>query len=118
MLRSITFIRFVHTAIFVFFNVIMAVVLYEVIVDKISTLTHMDRSRLVRNRRNRSDGKRGDVSAYDLRRKLGIISRSSHRHFLLAEVVRRSHFHDLWWLAGSCTPAARDEIVPALDFYR
>ena len=39
MLNSITFIRFVHTAIFVFFNVIMAVLLYEVVFDKISSLT-------------------------------------------------------------------------------
>jgi hypothetical protein len=39
MLHSITFIRFVHTAIFVFFNVIMAVLLYEVTADKISILT-------------------------------------------------------------------------------
>ena len=39
MLHSIAFIRFVHTAIFVFFNVIMAVLLYEVVADKISILT-------------------------------------------------------------------------------
>ena len=39
MLNSITFIRFVHTAIFVFFNIIMAVLLYEVTADKISILT-------------------------------------------------------------------------------
>ena len=39
MLRSIAFIRFVHTAIFAFFNVIMAVLLYEVVADKISILT-------------------------------------------------------------------------------
>jgi ABC-type multidrug transport system permease subunit len=39
MLHSIAFIRSVHTAIFVFFNVVMAVLLYEVIVDKISILT-------------------------------------------------------------------------------
>ena len=39
MLQSIAFIRFVHTAIFVFFNVIMAVLLYEVVADKISILT-------------------------------------------------------------------------------
>lgn len=39
MLHSISFIRLVHTAIFVFFNLIMAILLYEVVVDKISTLT-------------------------------------------------------------------------------
>lgn len=39
MLRSISFIRFVHTAIFLFFNVVMAVLLYEVVVDNISPLT-------------------------------------------------------------------------------
>jgi len=39
MLHSIAFIRFVHTAIFVFFNVVTAVLLYEVVADKISILT-------------------------------------------------------------------------------
>ena len=39
MLHSISFIRFVHTAIFVFFNVVTAVLLYEVVADKISILT-------------------------------------------------------------------------------
>ena len=39
MLRSIAFIRFVHSAIFIFFNIIMAVLLYEVTADKISILT-------------------------------------------------------------------------------
>jgi len=39
MLHSITFVRSVHSAIFVFFNIIMAILLYEVIVDKISILT-------------------------------------------------------------------------------
>ena len=39
MLRSIDFIRFLHTAVFVFFNIIMAVLLYEVIADRISILT-------------------------------------------------------------------------------
>jgi len=37
--KRIAFIRFVHTAIFVFFNVIMAVLLYEVVADNISLLT-------------------------------------------------------------------------------
>jgi phosphatidylserine synthase len=36
---SIAFVRAVHTAIFVFFNVVMAVLLYEVVADKISILT-------------------------------------------------------------------------------
>jgi polyferredoxin len=40
-LHSIVFIRFVHTVIFVFFNIIMAVLLYEVIADKISIFTWM-----------------------------------------------------------------------------
>jgi len=39
MLRSIAFIRFVHTAIFAFFNVVTAVLLYEIVADKISILT-------------------------------------------------------------------------------
>lgn len=39
MLHSIAFIRSVHTAIFVFFNIVMAVLLYEVVADKISILT-------------------------------------------------------------------------------
>jgi len=39
MLRSIDFIRFLHTAIFIFFNAVMAVLLYEVIADRISILT-------------------------------------------------------------------------------
>jgi hypothetical protein len=37
--KRIAFIRFVHTVIFLFFNAIMAVLLYEVIADKISILT-------------------------------------------------------------------------------
>ncbi len=37
--KRIAFIRFIHTAIFLFFNVIMAVLLYEVVADKISILT-------------------------------------------------------------------------------
>ena len=37
--KSIAFIRSLHTAIFVFFNVIMAVLLYEVIADRITILT-------------------------------------------------------------------------------
>ena len=39
MLHLIIFIRFVHTAVFIFFNIIMAVLLYEAIADKISILT-------------------------------------------------------------------------------
>jgi hypothetical protein len=39
MLRSITFIRFVHTVIFLILSVILAVFLYEVIVDKITSFT-------------------------------------------------------------------------------
>jgi len=39
MFQSIDFIRFLHTGVFVFFNAIMAVLLYEVIADKISILT-------------------------------------------------------------------------------
>ena len=39
MMHLITFVRFVHIAIFVFFNVVMAVLLYEVVADKISILT-------------------------------------------------------------------------------
>lgn len=39
MLRSITFIRSVHTAIFIFLSGLLAVLLYEVIVDKITFLT-------------------------------------------------------------------------------
>ncbi|PAX51647.1 DUF3267 domain-containing protein [Brunnivagina elsteri] len=37
--KRIAFIRFLHTAIFVFFNIVMAVLLYEVVADKISILT-------------------------------------------------------------------------------
>ncbi len=39
MLRSITFIKSVHTVIFVFLSGVMALFLYEVIVDKITYLT-------------------------------------------------------------------------------
>ena len=39
MFQSIDFIRFLHTAIFIFFNAVMAVLLYEVIADRISILT-------------------------------------------------------------------------------
>lgn len=39
MLRSIAFIRLVHTVIFIFLSVILAVLLYEVIADKITWLT-------------------------------------------------------------------------------
>jgi len=39
MLRSLTFIRFVHTVIFILLSVILAVLLYEVIADRITPLT-------------------------------------------------------------------------------
>jgi len=39
MLRSLTFIRFVHTVIFILLSVILAMLLYEVIADKITSLT-------------------------------------------------------------------------------
>lgn len=39
MFQSIAFIRFIHTAIFIFFNAVMAALLYEVIADKISIFT-------------------------------------------------------------------------------
>jgi polyferredoxin len=39
MLRSIAFIKFVHTVIFIFLSSALVVLLYEVIVDKITLLT-------------------------------------------------------------------------------
>ena len=39
MLRSITFIKWVHTAIFLILSVVLAILLYEVVFDRISTFS-------------------------------------------------------------------------------